>query len=138
MQAQAQRHRPLGVTILAVLTGIAFILNAFVTLLFLGAIPAALFGRTGFFGQALVGALLWGLLTFIWGWVTVGLWNLDPEAWLFVVVLTIFDLILAGISVIGASTWEAMLPTIVINAVILIYALSSGVKEAFGHPLQQA
>jgi hypothetical protein len=133
---QAQRQRPFGVTLLAVLTGIAFILNAFVTLLFLGAMPAALFGGTGFFGQALVGALLWGVMTFIWGWVTVGLWTLDPQAWLFVVILTIFDLILAGISVLGATTWQAVLPSVVLNAVILIYSLSSGVKEAFGQPGQ--
>lgn len=135
---QAQRHRPLGITILAVLAGVAFIVNAFVTLLYLGAMPAALFGGTGFFGQALVGALLWGLLTFIWGWVAVGLWNLDPQAWLFVVILAIFGLVLAGISVLGATTWQAVLPSIVVNAVILIYSLSSGVKEAFGHPEQRA
>jgi hypothetical protein len=83
-----------------------------------------------------VGALLWGVLTFIWGWVTVGLWTLDPQAWLFVVVLTIFDLILAAISVLGATTWQAVLPSVVLNAVILIYSLSSGVKEAFGQPGQ--
>jgi hypothetical protein len=36
--------------------------------------------------------------------------------------------------VLGATTWEAVLPTIIINAVILIYSLTSGVKEAFGYP----
>jgi hypothetical protein len=133
---QAQRDRPVGVTVLAVLAGIAFILNAFVTLLFLGALPVALFGGAGFFGQALVGALLWGLLTLIWAWAAVGLWNLDPSAWLFVVVLTTFNLILAGVSVLGATTWRAVLPSIVINAAILIYSLSPGVKEAFGHRAQ--
>lgn len=134
---QAQSHRPLGITILAVLAGVAFIFNAFVTLLFLGAIPAALFGGTGFFGQALLGAILWGILALIWGWVAVGLWNLNPQAWSFVVILSILNLILAGISVLGASTWQAMLPMIVLNAVILIYSLSPGVKEAFGHPESQ-
>jgi hypothetical protein len=134
---QVQPHRPVGVTILAVLAGIAFIFNAFVTLLFLGAIPASIFGQTGFFGQALLGAFLWGLLALIWAWVAYGLWHLDPQAWLFVVIITIFDLILAGISILGHSTWEAMLLPILINAIILIYALSPGVKEAFGHPEQR-
>jgi hypothetical protein len=131
---QAQRHRPVGVTILAVLAGVAFIVNAFVTLLFLGAIPVALFGRTGFFGEALLGAMLWGILALVWGWVAIGLWNLSLQAWLFVVVLTILNLILASVSLLGATTLEAVLPSIVINAAILIYSLTPGVKEAFGYP----
>lgn len=134
---EVPRHRPFGVTVLAVLAGIAFVVNAFVTLLFLGALPVALFGGTGFFGQALVGAFFWGLLAFIWGWVTIGLWNMDPQAWLFVVIVTMLNLILAGISVLGATTWQAVLPSLLLNAVILIYSLSPGVKQAFGVPEQR-
>lgn len=133
---QAQRHRPLGITILAILTGVGFIANAFVTLLFLGALPVALFGGTGFFGVALLGAILWGILALIWGWVTVGLWNLNRQAWLFVVLMTVLNLILAGLSVLGASTLQAVLPSVVVNAIILIYVLTPGVKEAFGLPHQ--
>ena len=129
---QAERHRPFGVTVLAILAGIAFVVNAFVTLLFLGAIPVAIFGGTGFFGQALLGALLWGLMAAIWAWVAAGLWNLDPQAWTFVVVLSIFNLILAFVSILGASTLQAVLPSLLLNALILIYALTSGVKGAFG------
>lgn len=133
---QAQRHRPVGVTVLAVLAGIAFILNAFVALLFLGALPAALFGGTGFFGQALLGAFMWGIMALIWVWVAAGLWNLNPQAWTFVVIIAIFDLILAFVSLLGASTWEAVLPSIVVNAAILIYSVTPGVRAAFGHPEQ--
>jgi hypothetical protein len=133
---EAQRHRPLGVTILAVLAGIAFVVNAFIALIFLGALPFTLFGGLGFFGQALVGAILWGALAVIWGGVASSLWNLNPQAWTFVVVLTVLNLILDLVSVLGASTWQAVLPSVVLNAVILIYSLSPGVKEAFGHPGQ--
>lgn len=129
---QVQRHRPFGITVLAILAGIAFIVNAFVTLLFLGAIPVALFGGTGFFGAAILGAILWGLMALIWAWVATGLWNLNPQAWLFIVVLAILDLILAGISLLGATTLQAMLPTIIVNAAILIYCVLPGVQEAFG------
>lgn len=130
---QTQRHRPVGVTILAVLAGIAFVLNALITLVFLGAIPVALFGRTGFFGQALLGAILWGILALIWGWVAAGLWNLDPQAWTFVVVISIFNLIFAGISLLGGTSLTEILLSVVVYAAILIYSLSPGVKEAFGH-----
>ena len=131
---QAQRHRPLGITVLAVLAGVAFLVNAFVTLLFLGAAPIALLGGTGFFGEALLGAMLWGIMALIWGWVAAGLWTLNPQAWLFVVVLSILNLILAFVSTLGATTWEVVLPSILVNAAILIYSLTPGVKDAFGYP----
>jgi|SwirhisoilCB1_FD_contig_31_18514985_length_1048_multi_5_in_0_out_0_1 hypothetical protein len=133
---EAQRHRPFGITILAILASVAFIVEAFITLLFLGAIPAALFGGTGFFGDALLGAILWGILALIWGWVAIGLWTLNPGAWLFVVALSILNIIFAFISILGATTFGAVLPTIIINAAILIYSLSPGVKDAFGIPQQ--
>jgi hypothetical protein len=136
MEAQAPRHRPVGVTVLAILAWIAVVFNGIITLLFFGAIPVALFGRTGFFGQALLGAILWGLLTLIWIWVATGLWNLNPQAWLFVVVIAVFDLILAFVSLLGATSFGTVWPSILVNAVILIYALSPGVKEAFGPPAQ--
>ena len=133
---EAQRHRPFGVTVLAILASIAFIVEAFITLLFLGAIPAALFGGTGFFGQALLGAILWGILALIWGWVAIGLWTLNPGAWLFVVALTVLNIIFAFISLLGATSFAAVLPAIIINGAILIYSLSPGVKEAFEIPQQ--
>jgi len=36
-----------------------------------------------------------------------------------------------GVSIIGASTLTAMLPSLIVNAVILIYAPSPGIKDAF-------
>jgi hypothetical protein len=62
---QAEHHHPLGVTILAPFAGVNFTLNAFITLFFLGAIPVSLIGRTGFFGQAQWGAILWGVMALI-------------------------------------------------------------------------
>ena len=130
---QAQRNRPLGITVLAILAGVGFIANAFITLLFLGALPVALFGGTGFFGQALLGVLIWGVLALIWGWVAFGLWTLTPQAWEFVVVLTFLNLILAVVSVLGATTWQAVLPSMLVNVAILAYSLSPGVKAAIGY-----
>lgn len=133
---QAQRHRPFGVTVLATLAGIAFVVNAFITLVFVGAIPVTLFGGTGFFGQALLGTILWGFLALIWGWVAINLWNLNPEAWSFVIILSVLNLILDILSLLGASTLGSILPSVLINMAILIYALSPSVKDAFGHPGQ--
>ena len=77
---------------------------------------------------------MWGILALIWIWVVRGLWNLDPQAWLFVVVLSVLNLILAVIAIIGQSSIEAELPTLILNGIILIYCQTSGVKSAFGQP----
>jgi hypothetical protein len=49
---------------------------------------------------------------------------------------TILNLLLAGASVLGARTWQAVLPSVIVSAVVLIYYLTPRGKEAFGH-LQQ-
>jgi hypothetical protein len=62
------------------------------------------------------------------------LWNLDPQGWLFVVVIAVFNLILAGLSILGQSTWQAMLPALLTNGLILLYGLLPGTKAAFEIP----
>jgi hypothetical protein len=127
------KSRPIGVTILAILAILAAILAIIRTLQMLHLWPIWL-GPVRFFTFDLLGAILWGILALIWIWVVRGLWNLDPQVWLFVVVLAVLNLILAFIDIIGRSSFQAELPTLVLNAVILIYCLTPGVKQAFGQP----
>ena len=93
--------------------------------------PAGVFS---FFTFDLLGALLWGLMAVIYIWLVRMLWNLDPQGWLFLVVIAIFNLILAFVSVLGRSSFQAMLPSILVNGIILIYCILPGTKEAFGQP----
>ena len=123
--------RPFGVTLLAILAGIAAVFAVIHTLQMLHLFPVFL-GPVRFFTFDLIGALMWGLMAAIWIWVTKGLWNLDPQSWLFVVILSSLNLILAVVSVLGATTWQAVAATILLNGIILIYALTPGVKNAFG------
>ena len=125
--------RPIGITILAILAAVAAILALIRTLQMLHLWPIW-FGPVRFFTFDLLGAILWGILFLIWIWVLRGLWNLDPQAWLFVVVLSALNLILAVIAIIGKSSFQAELPTIILNGIILIYCQTSGVKSAFGQP----
>jgi hypothetical protein len=85
-----------------------------------------------FFGFDLWGAILWAITTFVWAWVAVQLWNVNSQGWMFLVLISAFDIILAVISVIGATSLSAVLPSIVVNAIVLIYCLTPGVKSAFG------
>lgn len=125
--------RPFGVTILALLAAIAAIIAIIHTLQMLHLFPiSGPFGQFKFFTFDLFGALLWGILALIYIWVARMLWNLEPQGWLFVVILACLNLIFAVVSIIGQSSWQSMLPAIVVNGLILLYGLMPGTKAAFG------
>jgi hypothetical protein len=129
------KSRPFGVTILAILAGIAAFFAVLHTLQMLHLFPiSGPLGVFSFFTFDLLGALLWGLMAAIYIWLVRMLWNLDPQGWLFLVIISIFNLILALVSILGRSSFQAMLPSILVNGVILIYCLLPGTKEAFGQP----
>jgi len=127
------KERPIGVTILAFLAILGAV-NAFIyTLQMLHLLPTFL-GPIAFYQFSLIGAFFWGLLFFIWLAVFRMLWEVQPQGWMFVVLIAIFDLIYGIICVLGGSSWEAMAPIIIISGLILIYCLLPGTKEAFGIP----
>ena len=127
------KKRPFGVTLLAIFALIAAAVAAWHTLQMLHLAPV-IFGPVKFFTFDLLGALLWAIMVLIYVWVFRMLWNLDPQGWLFITVLSVLNLILAFVSILGATTFNEMLPSILINGIILIYALLPGTKAAFGMP----
>jgi hypothetical protein len=129
------RSRPFGVTLIAILSLIAAAIALIYTLQMLHLWPVGgWLGDVRFFTFDLWGAILWGILFLIYLWVFRMLWSLDPQGWLFVVILAALNLILAVLSWIGASDFQAVLPALLINGIILIYGLTPGVKNAFGVP----
>lgn len=129
------KKRPFGVTLLALLAGAATIVALVHTLQMLHLFPiSGPFGEAHFFTFDLLGALLWGVMGLVYLWVFRMLWNLDPQGWMFIAVIAVLNLILAFLSLFGASTWQAMLPALLVNGLILIYALLSGTKSAFDIP----
>jgi len=131
------QHRPIGIAILAILAAIAAIIAAIHTLQYLHLFPVFL-GPMTFFGFDLWGAILWGVLTLIYIWVARMLWNVDPQGWMFLVILSALNIALAVVSTIGGSTLSAVVPAIVVNGLILLYCLTPGVKRAFGEPALRA
>ncbi len=51
---------------------------------------------------------------------------------MFLVIITMFYLILDFFSLIGATTWEDVSVSIIVNAIILLYCMLPGVRVAFG------
>jgi hypothetical protein len=125
------RSRPVGVTILAILAAVAALIAVYHTLQYLHILPFFL-GPLAFFGFDLLGALMWGVMAAIYIWLTRNLWNVDPQAWMFLVIITVFNLILALLSIVGASTWQALLPSLLVNGAVLLYCLVPSTRQAFG------
>jgi hypothetical protein len=127
------KQRPFGVTLLAIFALLSAFAAGWHTLQMLHLLPIRI-GEYRFFGFDLFGAIMWGLMFFIYLWVFRMLWNLDPQGWLFVVVIATLNLILAFASILGQTTFADMAISILLNAIVLIYALTPGVKNAFSIP----
>ncbi len=133
MSASTTKHRPFGATLLAILAGIAAVLAAFHLLQSLGILPYVIGPFTVQTGFNLWNAIMWGLMVWVWVWVAQMLWRVDPQAWLFLAVITVFNLIIDFTYLIGSSTqWSDISLSFIVNAVILIYIMLPGVRQAFG------
>lgn len=124
--------RPLGVTLLSIFAGIAALLAIMHMLQMLHVLPFNLLGEMRFWDFNVVGALMWGLLAVVYVWLIRKLWSLDPQGWLFLVILSTLNLILAFVSLLGQSSWQAVIPTFIANGLIFIYCLLPSTKELFG------
>lgn len=126
------KKRPFGVTILALLAAVAAILAAIHALQFLGIIPFVIAGSVPVRFFSLFDALMYGLLFWVYLWLVAMLWRVDPSAWLFLVIITFFYLMLDFIMMLGASTWKDVSVSILLNGFILLYCMLPGVRTAFG------
>jgi hypothetical protein len=127
----ATYQRPIGVTILAVLAAVAAVLAAIHALQFLGIIPFFI-GPVSYRTFSFFYALMWGLMVWVYIWLVQMLWQVNPAAWLFLVIITGFNLILDFVAMLGATRWEDVSVSFIVNGIILIYCMLPGVKRAFG------
>ncbi len=131
MESQIIKQRPVGVTILAILAGVVAVLAAIHTLQFLGILPFFI-GSVSFRTFNFFYALMWALLVWVYVWLVQMLWRVDRSAWIFLVIVTGFYLILDFVAMLGKSTWQDVDVSFLLNAIILIYCMLPGVREAFG------
>ena len=127
------RERPFGVTILAILAGIAAVFAAIHCLQYLGIIPFVV-GPSGYKVHyfSFWYALMWAIMLWIYIWLVQSLWRVEPQAWMFLVLVSIFELFLGFISMLGATTWQDVSASVIISLVILLYCMLPGVRRAFG------
>jgi hypothetical protein len=120
--------RPFGVTVLAILSGFLAALAIFAALRFLG----VMFRPVGLVVPGFWYALMYGLLAWVYIWLTQMLWRLDPAAWLFLAVITVFNLVLNFIVLVTGNAFTDVSVAIFVNAIILLYVMLPGTKKAFG------
>ena len=125
------KERPLGVTILAILAAVAAVLAAIHVLQFLGIIPFFI-GPVAYRTFSFFYALMWALLVWVYIWLVQMLWRVDRAAWLFLVIITGFNLILDFVAMLGRSTWQDVSVSFIVNGIILVYCMLPGVRNAFG------
>ena len=125
------KQRPIGVTILAVLAALAAIFAGYHVLQFIGLLPFW-FGPVPFRSFSLFAALMWGLMVWVYIWLVKMLWEVNPQGWLFLAVISVFNLILEFVTLVGGAEMGDVIVPFVINGLILIYVMLPGTKRAFG------
>jgi predicted flap endonuclease-1-like 5' DNA nuclease len=130
----AKRERTLAVTLLALLAIVAGILSFLDAARYMGWLPFKL-GATGLqfvlpsaqWFAAIMAAIV-GVIFFV---VASWLWNLNPSGWLFVVVITVINLIFLFLAILGKTSFSDVLLQIAVNVIALILALLPSTKQAF-------
>jgi hypothetical protein len=123
-------NRPIGVTVLAILAGVLAVLAGIATLRFLGLFP--FLGPLNIRIFNLWYALMYGLLTWVWAWLAQMLWRVDPSAWMFLAVITVFNLTIDFVIMITGGDWYDVNVSVILNALILLYIILPGTRRAFG------
>ena len=124
------KKRPFGVTVLAILAALAAVLAGVHALQAIGLFPYML-GPFTVHAFSFWSFLMWALMVWVWVWVFQMLWRVDKQAWLFLAVITVFNLILDFTVMLGAAEWSDVSLSFIVNAIILIYVMLPGVKSAF-------
>jgi hypothetical protein len=125
-------RRPFAVTLLAILASVAAVLAAIHALQGLGVVPYVI-GPVKLHSFSLWNALMWGLMAWVWIWLVRMLWSVDPQAWLFLAVITSFNLILDFFAMLGSNTqFSDVSVSFIVNGLILLYCMLPSTKAAFG------
>jgi hypothetical protein len=124
-------NRPFGVTVLSIAAWVAAFLAFVHVLQSLGILPFFVGTFVSLQGFNLWSALMWALMVWVWVSVAQMLWKVNPEAWIFLTVIAVFNLVIDFTYLVGKAEWSDVSVNFIVCALILIYCLLPGVKSAF-------
>ena len=108
------RHRPFMVTILAIVVGLLAVLAAVHLLQALGIVPYVI-GRIEIRTFSLLYAIMWGGLLWVWIWLIQMLWRVEPQAWIFLVFVSLINMFFDFMMLLGATTWSDVAVSFLLN-----------------------
>jgi hypothetical protein len=82
-------------------------------------------------------AFMWALMVWVWVWLFRMLWAVEPQAWMFLAVISVFNLILDTTAIIFGgygTTFSDYSLSFLVNGAILLYVMLPSTKAAFGIP----
>jgi hypothetical protein len=118
------------VTLLAIVAGILAVLAVVHVLQALGIVPVVV-GRLEIRAFSLIYAIMWGLMVWVWVWLIQMLWRLDPRAWVFLLVISMFNLVFDFVMLVGEPTWSDVAASFLLNGVVLLYCMLPSGRRAF-------
>jgi hypothetical protein len=115
---------------LAVIAGILAFIDA---AKYMGWLPFLTIGEFNFAlpSASWLGAILAAIVGIIWFVVAKWIWDLNESGRLFILVISVVNLIVLVLALIGASTWQNVALQVIVNVVALILALLPSTEEAF-------
>ena len=131
-QAQGQYHRPLGVTILAALAGLAALAQLWRMLVFMGVANFNFIGKSVSFPEPQWGQAFWALLLAgIWLWVAKGFWDVRAYAVQFGLFISLFTVIWGFMALLFGSSVEAETIPWLLAGGVYLYLSYPGVQKQF-------
>src|SRR4029078_5620948 len=103
-------NRPLGVTILAALASVALVLSIVHLLQAIGILPYFI-GPISIRDFNLWYVLLWGRMSWVWLWCVRALLVMDPSGWLFLLIVSGFNLMFDFFTMISTPTTNSDVTT---------------------------
>jgi hypothetical protein len=130
MAEQTPRDRPIGVTILAGFAMVALGAAAIHLFQAIGILPYFI-GPVAVRDFSLWYSLMWGLMIWGWLWAIRGLLDLDPAAWMLVLMVSGFSLIFDFFTILYSAGTTDVVFSFFISLAVFAYALLPGTKRAF-------
>ncbi len=128
-------NRPFTVTLLAILAGLAGIMGVLDVLRLMGILPVMVntpLGEIAVPYTSWIGAIFAGIVAAIWFWAMMRIWKLDPQGWLFVVVIAVVYLIFDAVALIAGTPWQSVSLSVILSGIALLLGILPSTRAAFG------
>jgi len=128
------KNRPFGLAIIAILVGIEAVIQILASLALFGVSTVGLFATpyTGPMAAVLALSSLALIIGIIELAVASGLWTMEKWAWVIATIVLWIDVVFDVIAgIIKTQSWTAVLVSLIIPVIVLIYLYMPGVRKVF-------